>query len=284
MNAALQSMNASAAPWAPWLWRVCWQGAIVIAVAWLLALLLRERSARLRSWIWRLAYVKLLLLLVWTTPINLPLLPATADSGQGSVVSDQQEKSSTVLAAPYKAATVGRADAPTKSNSTQSQADDLSSADLSKSSADDNSSTTAAVPSAIVSLPPESPQTISATVNPSVQLTLFSYLLLAWLLGIILVCGWLMWETWLALRLRRDARMVNSPQLDALLDQIRQQLRLRGTVQIGESEAAPGPMLVKFFTPCIVFPSGMLEGVSEPSPRGRGQGGGCFFSCSVESR
>src|SRR5215831_12205573 len=75
MTAAIETLNHLSAAWAPWLWRVCWQAAIVIVVGWLLTQLLRRQSAWLRSWIWRLAYLKLLVLLVWASPVNLPLLP-----------------------------------------------------------------------------------------------------------------------------------------------------------------------------------------------------------------
>ncbi|HZZ28873.1 MAG TPA: hypothetical protein VFE46_12800, partial [Pirellulales bacterium] len=118
MSAWLASLYAAGPGWGAWMWRICWQAALVIAIAWLLTLLLRQRSSRLRSWIWRLAYVKLLLLFVWTSPIRLPLLPAGQESGQGSIVESgqgsgvngQQHQAATGGdLSSYKAATVGRA-------------------------------------------------------------------------------------------------------------------------------------------------------------------------------
>ncbi|HTQ40370.1 MAG TPA: M56 family metallopeptidase [Pirellulales bacterium] len=256
MNSWIESLNASAAAWAPWLWRICWQGALVIAVAWLITLLLRNRSARLRSWIWRLAYVKLLVLLVWTNPVNLPLLPA-AGSGQGPVVSDQQHQVATDDdPSSHKAATDGRAALPIDvANRLQLNDEPSSSRNLS-------STATAVIAT----------NTVQPTI-PAARLTLSSCLLLAWLLGLALIVGRLAWETWLVLRLRRSARTVHSPQLEALLDQVRQQLSLRCTVQLAESAFAQGPLLVKFFKPCVIFPSGMLK--TSPSPltgEGRGEG------------
>ena len=83
MNSIIPLLNDFSGPWAAWIWRATWQGAIVVAAAWLLTLLLRSRSPRFRSWIWRLAYLKLLVLLVWTTPLQLPLLPAEEGPVQG---------------------------------------------------------------------------------------------------------------------------------------------------------------------------------------------------------
>src|SRR6478736_7348733 len=76
MNSVIQWPNGFSDPWAAWIWRATWQAAIVIAVAWLLTVLLARQSPRFRSWIWRLAYIKLLVLLIWTTPLRLAVLPA----------------------------------------------------------------------------------------------------------------------------------------------------------------------------------------------------------------
>jgi beta-lactamase regulating signal transducer with metallopeptidase domain len=258
MNRWMEFLNTTSAAWPAWLWRVCWQGALVIAVAWLITLLLRNKSSRLRSWIWRLTYVKLLLLCVWTTPINLPLLPA-AESGHGSVARAQgsggrgQEESTTTVgraAVPINAATRLRfSDEP--SFSRNSQWSELAPTDTKSplAPANDLSSITAA----------------QSTI-PGAQLTLWSYLLLAWLLGMTIVAGRLTYETWLALRLRRSVRLIQSDRLHTPIDEVRQQLGIRSAVQFGESDAAAGPMLVKFRTPCIVFPSGML-GNASPSPQ-----------------
>jgi beta-lactamase regulating signal transducer with metallopeptidase domain len=49
---------------------------------------------RVRCWLWRLAYLKLLAALLWSTPVALPLLPAppaAVDSGPASVAMDTPE-------------------------------------------------------------------------------------------------------------------------------------------------------------------------------------------------
>ena len=66
---------AFADAWAAALWRASWQGGLAIALAWLLTQAFARMPATIRCWVWRLAFLKLLLALVWGTPLRLPLLP-----------------------------------------------------------------------------------------------------------------------------------------------------------------------------------------------------------------
>ncbi|HTE20757.1 MAG TPA: M56 family metallopeptidase, partial [Armatimonadota bacterium] len=68
--------DALAQVWAASMWRASWQGAVALAAAWALCRLLPRMPAGVRPWVWRLAYLKLLLALCWATPVDLPLLPA----------------------------------------------------------------------------------------------------------------------------------------------------------------------------------------------------------------
>lgn len=52
-------------------------GGLIIAGAWLVCWALPRLSPRVRSWIWRLVYLKLILLVFWPSPIPLPWLPKT---------------------------------------------------------------------------------------------------------------------------------------------------------------------------------------------------------------
>src|SRR4051812_451377 len=63
--------------WAGAMWRASWQGGLGLGIVWAWCRLLGPRTpARVKCWLWRLAYAKLLLSLVWTAPAALPLLPA----------------------------------------------------------------------------------------------------------------------------------------------------------------------------------------------------------------
>ena len=75
MNHIVSVVNASAAPWADALVRACWQGGLGIALVWLLCRLWPGMPPVPRCRLWRLAYAKLLLGLVWLPPLALPLLP-----------------------------------------------------------------------------------------------------------------------------------------------------------------------------------------------------------------
>ena len=64
-----------AEPWIDALWTASWQGAIVLATAWGIARWCTFLSPRIICWVWRLACIKLLVILFWTQPVTLPLLP-----------------------------------------------------------------------------------------------------------------------------------------------------------------------------------------------------------------
>lgn len=64
--------------WAAGVWRACWQGSAAILLVWAVCGLVPQMSPRIRCWLWRLAYTKLLIALLWTSPIEIPLLHPTA--------------------------------------------------------------------------------------------------------------------------------------------------------------------------------------------------------------
>src|SRR5258706_2915890 len=76
MNHWLAAVNDISGPWAAAMVRASWQGGLALALAWALCRLLRDMPARLGSWLWRLAYLKLLVALAWNMPIDLPVLRA----------------------------------------------------------------------------------------------------------------------------------------------------------------------------------------------------------------
>jgi beta-lactamase regulating signal transducer with metallopeptidase domain/biopolymer transport protein ExbD len=77
MNEFIQRLNEFSPLWAGALWRATWQGGLTIAGAWVLCRLWPRIPARVRCWLWRLAFAKLLVCFFWATPINLALLPAS---------------------------------------------------------------------------------------------------------------------------------------------------------------------------------------------------------------
>jgi beta-lactamase regulating signal transducer with metallopeptidase domain len=76
--------------WATTMWQACWQGSIVILVVWTICRLLPSMPARYQCWFWRLAILKVVMVLLCPTLLNLPLLPTRSVvvhevSSQGAV-------------------------------------------------------------------------------------------------------------------------------------------------------------------------------------------------------
>ncbi|MFN3649152.1 MAG: M56 family metallopeptidase [Armatimonadota bacterium] len=72
----LRVADEIAAAGAGHLFRASWQGGIALTAAWGICRLFPRIGTRTRCWLWRLAYLKLLLALFWATPVALPVLPA----------------------------------------------------------------------------------------------------------------------------------------------------------------------------------------------------------------
>jgi beta-lactamase regulating signal transducer with metallopeptidase domain len=66
--------------WVSAVGRSCWQGGVAIALVWVLCRAWPAMPCRARCWLWRLAYLKLLVTLLWVAPIDLPLLSASSAS------------------------------------------------------------------------------------------------------------------------------------------------------------------------------------------------------------
>jgi hypothetical protein len=79
MNALFDTLDWISAGWAAGMLRASGQGALALMLAWGCRAL-PGIPPRAQCWIWRLAYVKLLIALVWGTPIELPLLPPGPES------------------------------------------------------------------------------------------------------------------------------------------------------------------------------------------------------------
>ncbi len=62
--------------WAAVMWKACWQGSLVVLAVWLICLVIPSMPARCRCWLWRLAILKFMIVLLLPTLVNLPLLPA----------------------------------------------------------------------------------------------------------------------------------------------------------------------------------------------------------------
>src|ERR1700733_15222248 len=82
----------AAQPWADWwcanLWRASMEGAIAIAVVWIIARWCTFLSPRVTCWMWRAVCFKLLVALFWTQPVAIAILPQKAvatTNGQSAI-------------------------------------------------------------------------------------------------------------------------------------------------------------------------------------------------------
>ena len=53
--------------WAAVMWKACWQGSLVVLAVWLICLVIPSMPARCRCWLWRLAILKFMVVLLLPT-------------------------------------------------------------------------------------------------------------------------------------------------------------------------------------------------------------------------
>lgn len=213
-------LNSAAAAWWEALMHACLQGSLFILVVWAVCRLFSRLPARTRHWLWWLACVKLLLGLVWITPVAIAALPPPAPLLPGTL-SPQGRRADGI---PSKAAYRTHPPAPVFVSQ--------------------------AVPPDF-SLPPPIP--------PEPSLSWTAWLLLGWLGGIGF-CLWLAFRHIVALRrLLRYARPLEDSELRQQAALLARRLRLRGAVRLAESEQACVPMVIGLFRPTIVFPAGFAH-------------------------
>jgi len=76
MNTWIVELNAFTQGWLAGLWRASWQGGLAVLLVWGITRAPIRLSAKVKVWLWRLAYFKLLSAFFWATPIDLAVLPA----------------------------------------------------------------------------------------------------------------------------------------------------------------------------------------------------------------
>jgi beta-lactamase regulating signal transducer with metallopeptidase domain len=70
----IAGLNLLAAGWAGAMERACWQGGLAIALVGALCRLMPRLPGRIQCWLWRLAYLKVCVALLWVVPLELPVL------------------------------------------------------------------------------------------------------------------------------------------------------------------------------------------------------------------
>jgi len=75
------NLDSLAAGWGAAIGRACWQGGMGILLIWTLCRTVRGMPASLRMWLWRLVYMKMMLVLLWAGSVSVPLLPPSVPKG-----------------------------------------------------------------------------------------------------------------------------------------------------------------------------------------------------------
>ena len=244
MSPWIAGLDGLSAEWAPAVWRASWQGAIAIALVWLVCRTVSRLPARVRCWLWRLVYLKLLISLFWARPVaELAVLPALPPAPAEMEMSVPGPEPAEIEPSTPSAA-----------------------------------STTVPLP-ALPSSVPLASLTVPPAPKPLVLPSALSLLLLAWALGV----AWCVLRTgreWaLVRRLRRASRAVDDPRiLDTSLE-LCAQLGVRRPPELIRTEAIESPILVGTLRPMILFPDHLLS----DAPGGQ-FGLGAFGRADVDAR
>ena len=212
MIASIESINAFSDLWASAMLRASWQGALVIIVIWLLCRI-PSIPARVQCWLWRLAFLKLILALIWVTPLfELPILRP---------VSPEVAKTSAVVAPEMDAALAdsieGVSDLPAETRSV---------------------------------LPLDLPTT---AIEPRIRPTFTTVLFCAWALSVFTMAALLLRSALLAHRLRRASRPIDDPELLDVCEQVARHYRLRQPPHLAIASGIPSAMLLGIVRPLILL-------------------------------
>ncbi len=76
MGLTIERLDELLVFWSGSLFRASWQGGLAVAAVWVLVRFRPSLPPRVACWTWRLIDLKLIVALVWVTPVVLPMLPA----------------------------------------------------------------------------------------------------------------------------------------------------------------------------------------------------------------
>jgi beta-lactamase regulating signal transducer with metallopeptidase domain len=66
--------NPAVIGWSALIVKAAWEGGLALAIVWLVIKLWPRIHPVTQCWLWRLAYLKLLIVLIWVMPVNIPIL------------------------------------------------------------------------------------------------------------------------------------------------------------------------------------------------------------------
>ncbi len=232
MNTWILHLNPLADSWLAAVWRATWQGSLALLLVWAVCRVFHRLPARAKSWLWRLAYLKLLVALLLATPIDLPLLPANT-----APLSPPAQFADLLPSLP-------NLDLPSPAFSVPAQPQ------------------LTPAPPAATAEPPAPPRQPSSAPALRILPNAAAWLMLVWALGVAAfgLCAWR------GSRRARRLRCACSPVADSSLLQCAAELacsfRLSAVPSLLMSEAICSPLLLGIWRPVIVLPSALVSGSS----------------------
>jgi beta-lactamase regulating signal transducer with metallopeptidase domain len=266
-------INTASIGWANRFWMATWQAAIVIAIAWLLTTFLRRLSPRVRSWIWRLAYVKILLSLFWTTPIELALLPPVATT-QDEPASRERQRPVEPNIDQHASAIGDRESEAEKSQYEKSappQTKHLATSNTATAVAETQSLPPSEVSEGTPSVAPSQSNSAAQASLPAASFGWQFYVAIVWLIGLALVIAWLAVDALRAWKLLHHSKSLTDDRWQSLSENVCRQLGLRRAIRLRSSPTVRSPVLIRFLRPAIILPQAMLN-LPLPAGEGRGEG------------
>src|SRR5687768_9809569 len=93
----IEQINAGSALLIDALWRASWQGTVAVILVWIVCRVLPKISPRVRSWLWRLVFLKFVFTLLWFAPLELPIFRASPPAQTPALT---KAHNSTIIASP----------------------------------------------------------------------------------------------------------------------------------------------------------------------------------------
>ncbi len=234
-------MNTLPDFWAEVMLRATLHGAIVVGAVFVIGFLFSNyMTSKAQCWLWRLVFIKLLLLTIVTTPIKLPILPAPANDSNVAELAE---------------------------NDTALTSDRSSSYNYSLDSDD-----RLALVSPTREIPPNEFNQPESTESATGSMQLFAIesstlLFSIWLVGVLAFFGWLTRTWWLARELRNSCVPINDPKIHQHCRELCNHFGIKSKPELSVSSMAHSPLLVGNFVPTIIFPVETLQRLDDDQLR-----------------
>ena len=219
-------LNTLSELWADVMIRATVHGAIAVVFVFAIGFLFSNyMTSKAQCWLWRLVFVKLLLLTIITTPIQVPILPGQSRESEFSQLDIQVD-----TVAADERSELNSPEMPYTYNTSDRAIKSVSSSDQIAS---------------------------ESTWFGNFSFSAFAFAI--WLGGVIACLGWLP-TTWLtARRLRKSCVPAKASKLHRICQELCNHFEIKHHPELMISEFASSPLLTGAFTPKIVFPNKMLE-------------------------